>query len=56
MEFKDIGIREIAGEPGFVEMFNGKDLTGWQTKGNWIVEKDNVITLKPRPGERGWQR
>lgn len=52
VEFKDIDIREI----GFKEMFNGKDLTGWQTTGNWIVEKDNVITLKPRPGESGWQR
>lgn len=41
---------------GFVEMFNGKDLTGWQTTGNWIAEQDGTITLKPRPGESGWQR
>jgi hypothetical protein len=41
---------------GFVEMFNGKDLTGWQTTGNWVVEEDNVITLIPRPGESGWKR
>lgn len=41
---------------GFVEMFNGKDLTGWQTTGNWVVEENNVITLKPRPGEWGWKR
>ncbi|MFP4171903.1 MAG: DUF1080 domain-containing protein [Candidatus Hydrogenedentota bacterium] len=40
----------------FVPMFNGKDLSGWNTTGNWIVEEDNVITLKPRPGEQGWQR
>lgn len=40
----------------FVSMFNGKDLTGWNTTGNWIVEKDNTITLKPRPGEHGWTR
>ncbi len=31
---------------GFVDMFNGKDLTGWQTTGNWVVEENNVITLK----------
>ena len=31
---------------GFVEMFNGKDLAGWQTTGNWVVEENNVITLK----------
>jgi len=56
VEFKDIGIQEITDDTGFVEMFNGKDLTGWKTKGNWVVEKDNVITLKPRPGESGWKR
>ncbi len=41
---------------GFVEMFNGKDLTGWQTTGNWIVQKGNIVTLIPRPGEEGWKR
>jgi len=40
----------------FVPMFNGKDLTGWNTTGNWVVEKDNTIALKPRPGEKGWKR
>jgi len=43
-------------EPQFRPMFNGKDLTGWQTTGNWVVEENNVITLKPRPGESGWKR
>lgn len=41
--------------PGWVELFNGKDLTGWKTTGNWIV-KDGVVTLHPRPGEEGWKR
>jgi len=45
-----------AADDGFVEMFNGKDLTGWQTTGNWVMEEGNVVTLKPRPGESGWQR
>lgn len=40
----------------FKAMFNGKDLTGWRTTGNWLVEKDGTITLSPRPGEKGWQR
>ena len=31
-------------------------VTGWRTTGNWVVEKDGTVTLKPRPGERGWQR
>ncbi len=45
-----------AEDQDFRQLFNGKDLTGWNTTGNWVVEKDNTITLKPRPGERGWQR
>lgn len=45
-----------AGQEGFVPMFNGKDLAGWQTTGNWMVEDGGVITLKPREGEKGWQR
>jgi len=41
---------------GFTEMFNGKNLDGWNTTGNWIMEKNNIVTLKPRPGETGWTR
>jgi hypothetical protein len=41
---------------GFTELFNGKNLDGWNTTGNWIMEKGNVITLKPRPDETGWTR
>ncbi|MHC4404659.1 MAG: 3-keto-disaccharide hydrolase [Planctomycetota bacterium] len=37
-------------------MFNGKDLTGWKTTGNWIVEEGGIVALHPRPGEKGWQR
>jgi len=45
-----------ADDQGFVPLFNGKDLAGLVTKGNWIVEQQGVVALKPRPGERGWQR
>jgi hypothetical protein len=40
----------------WVNLFNGKDLSGWQTTGNWKVEEDGVLSLTPRPGEEGWQR
>lgn len=45
-----------ADAPGFVPLFNGKDLSGWKTKGNWVYDTDGTVTLKPRPGEKGWQR
>ncbi len=47
---------EAEGDEGFVTLFNGKDLTGWETKGNWLVEADGVLAVQPRPGERGWKR
>lgn len=28
----------------------------WETKGNWILDANDVVTLKPRSGESGWQR
>lgn len=43
-------------DDGFLPMFNGKDLSGWKTEGNWVAEKDGTVALKPRPGEKGWQR
>lgn len=64
VEYKDIEILDLSDdmdytalkESGFTQMFNGKDLAGWQTTGNWVVEDGNIVTLKPRPGEQGWQR
>lgn len=41
---------------GFTPMFNGKNLDGWKTTGNWVIEDGNILTLHPRPGEHGWQR
>ncbi len=38
---------------GYVALFNGKDLTGWETTGNWVVEEDGILALKPKPGKRG---
>ncbi len=45
-----------AAAPGFTALFNGKDLTGWKTKGNWVYAADGSITLQPRAGETGWKR
>lgn len=32
------------------------DLSKWETNGNWIQEENNVLVIKPRPGEEGWRR
>ncbi|MCB1207769.1 MAG: DUF1080 domain-containing protein [Verrucomicrobiales bacterium] len=49
-------LHPAADAAGFVPMFNGKDLTGWKTTGNWLVEADGSVALHPREGETGWQR
>ena len=43
-------------DDGFVSLYNGKDLTGWTTTGNWLPQKDGSLLIQPRPGEKGWQR
>ena len=45
-----------AEEKKWVTLYNGKDLTGWQTTGNWLPQKDGSVLIQPRKGEKGWQR
>jgi hypothetical protein len=40
------------GDKGFVPLFNGKDLSGWQTTGNWVYEPDGVLAVKPKGRRR----
>jgi hypothetical protein len=41
----------------WVEPLKGGDLKKhWTTTGNWKLGDDGVVELKPRPGEKGWQR
>ncbi len=57
VRWRDIRIREVRSkEAGWTRLYNGKDLTGWTTTGNWLVEKDGVLAIRPREGEQGWQR
>lgn len=40
-----------------VDLLPGKSLeTYWVTKGNWSIDKEGVVTLTPREGEKGWSR
>jgi hypothetical protein len=39
------------------DLLAGGDLgKHWFTEGNWKLDKDGVVALEPRPGEKGWQR
>ena len=40
----------------FTSLFNGKDLSGWKTDGNWVVQKDGSLMIDPKPGQEGWNR
>ncbi len=42
---------------GWVDLLPGNDMTKhWSTKGNWSIDEKGVISLVPRPGEKGWSR
>ena len=41
---------------GFVELYNGHDLTGWTTQGNWLPQDDGTLLIQPRENEQGWGR
>ena len=45
-----------AAEKDWIQLYNGRDLSGWQTSGNWLPQKDGTLLIQPRPGEKGWQR
>jgi 3-keto-disaccharide hydrolase len=41
---------------GWTNLLEGDLARHWTTKGNWSLDKDGVVKLEPRPGEKGWQR
>lgn len=42
-------------DPGFVSIFNGKDLTGWEgAPGVWSVKDGAIRCESPADGKRGW--
>ena len=53
-----LGLPSLAfsAEKEWIKLYNGRDLTGWQTTGNWLPQKDGSLLIQPRPGEKGWQR
>lgn len=53
-----LGFRGLsAEEKEAVDLLPGKSLDKyWVTKGNWSIDKEGVVTLTPREGEKGWSR
>lgn len=45
-----------AGDKGFKNLFNGKDVSNWDTTGNWFANDRGELEIKPREGETGWKR
>ncbi len=52
--WRNLLIRDFS--DGWKTIYNGKDLSGWKTTGNWLPQKDGSLLIQPRPGEKGWQR
>ena len=53
VRWRNLKLRDLT---GFQSLYNGKDLTGWKTTGNWLPQKDGSVLIQPREGEKGWQR
>lgn len=57
VRWRGIELRELRNaEAGWVKLYDEKDLRGWSTTGNWLVEDGGVLAIRPREGEEGWQR
>lgn len=57
VRWRSIELRELHdADVGWTKLYNEKDLSGWTTTGNWLVEDDGVLAIRPRAGERGWER
>ena len=53
VRWRNLKLRDLT---GFAQLYNGKDLSGWKTTGNWLPQKDGSLMIQPRDGEEGWRR
>ena len=57
VRWRNLVIREIRNpKAGWTKLYNGQNLDGWRTTGNWIPSDGGVLRIQPRSGERGWRR
>ncbi|MCD8533299.1 MAG: DUF1080 domain-containing protein [Verrucomicrobia bacterium] len=55
--WRNLRLREMdTATSSWKQLYNGKDLDGWQTTGNWKPQADGSLLIQPRAGELGWQR
>jgi hypothetical protein len=53
VRWRNLKLRDLT---KFKSLYNGKDLSGWTTTGNWLPQQDGSLLIQPREGEKGWQR
>jgi hypothetical protein len=53
VRWRNVQLRDLT---EYETLYNGKDLAGWKTTGNWLPQKDGSLLIQPREGEKGWQR
>ncbi|QDU95461.1 3-keto-disaccharide hydrolase [Lignipirellula cremea] len=52
-----LGAGVAGAEEKFTDLLPGEELaTHWETAGNWSLDKQGVVSLTPRDGEKGWSR
>jgi hypothetical protein len=53
VSWRNLKLRDLS---QFKPLYNGEDLSGWTTTGNWLPQEDGSLLIRPREGETGWQR
>jgi hypothetical protein len=53
VRWRNLKLRDLT---EFKTMYNGKNLEGWKTTGNWLPQEDGSLLIQPRDGEQGWER
>lgn len=53
VRWRNLKLRDLT---KFKTLYNGKNLDGWKTTGNWLPQDDGSLLIQPRDGEQGWER
>jgi len=53
VRWRNLKLRDLT---QFKSLYNGKNLDGWKTTGNWLPQDDGSLLIQPRDGEKGWER